>query len=124
MRDAQPAIERAGAELVLVGTGGPHFAKAFREEFAPGLRVLADPDLRSYTAVGFRRSLVALLSPKGLGPFVSALKNGFRQGKIMGDALQLGGTLVLRPGGEVAFAHASEHTFDRPEVSDVLAALR
>ena len=123
MRDAQPEIEKAGAELVLVGTGGPHFAKAFREEFAPGLRVLADPELKSYTAAGFGRSLARVLSPKGAGPFFRALKEGFRPGRTMGDVSQLGGTIVVRKSGQVAFSHASEGIFDRPVVEDVLAAL-
>ncbi len=124
MRDAQGEIEQAGAELVLVGTGGPHFAKAFREEFAPGLRVLADPELKSYSAAGFSRSLAKVFSPKAGIPFFRALKEGFRLGKVMGDAGQLGGTYVIREGGEVTFSHASDGIFDRPEVAEVVAALK
>jgi peroxiredoxin len=123
LRDSHHLIEEAGAELVLVGTGAPHFAKAFREEFAQGLRVLSDPELKSYSAAGFHRSLARLFNPKVAFKFARAYKDGHRIGRIMGDASQFGGTFVIRKGGEVAFSHSSEDIFDRPAVEDVLAAL-
>jgi hypothetical protein len=42
---------------------------------------------------------------------------------VQGDAWQLGGVLVVRKGGEVAYRHLSAEAGDHPPVADVLAAL-
>ena len=45
------------------------------------------------------------------------------QGRIIGDASQLGATFIVLPSGEVAWSHISKDASDNAEVKDVLGAL-
>ena len=46
------------------------------------------------------------------------------QGRIIGNAAQLGGVLVIAPDGSVRYVHLSEHSSDYPPAREVLAAAR
>ncbi len=54
----------------------------------------------------------------GLG----ALRAGLRQGSVQGDAWQIGGVKVVRPGGGIAYRYLSDSVGDHPPVAEVLAA--
>ncbi len=100
MCDRIDDIRALGAELVIVGNGGPSFAAAFREDFALAGPLLLDPELRAYRAAGLRRGRVELLSPRLPLHAVRAVLSGARQSGVQGDPWQLGGVFVIRPGGE------------------------
>jgi dehydrogenase/reductase SDR family member 12 len=123
LRDALPEIHRRGAELVVVGNGAPHFAAAFREDFALEGPLLVDPELRAYRAAGLRRGRVEVLSPRLPRNALRALRTGARQVGVQGDPWQLGGVFVLRPDGALTFRHASREAGDHPPIAAVLAAL-
>jgi len=118
------AIRDLGAELIMVGNGAPHFARAFLEDFGIATPLYVDPSLASYRALGMRRSLVrTLFSGKVLLYAARALRAGFRQGLTRGDHIQLGGVVVVRPDGTVPFRYLSETAGDHPKLADILAAL-
>ena len=48
---------------------------------------------------------------------------GVVQGRTIGHAAQLGGVLVIRPGGTVAWSHMSEDASDNARPEEILAAL-
>jgi NAD(P)-dependent dehydrogenase (short-subunit alcohol dehydrogenase family) len=123
LRDAQDEIRERGAELVIVGNGATHFAKAFREDFALDGPLIIDPELRAYRAAGLRRGRVEALSPRVPWNALRALRNGARQHAVQGDPWQLGGVFVIRPDGALAFQHRSREAGDHPPVAEVLAAL-
>lgn len=123
MHGALDEIRSRGANLVFVGSGAPHFASAFREEYGIGCPVLSDPDLQSYRALDARRGVVEALSPRLLGNAFRALRGGARQGTVQGDAWQLGGVFVIRPGGRVSYAYRSREAGDHPPVEELLEAL-
>jgi hypothetical protein len=124
MHREQPRMRAAGAELAFVGNGNRRYAAAFREELGLGAPIYVDTTLESYRALGMKRGMVAtVLSPRAWGHGLRALRGGARQKGIKGDAWQLGGTLVVRPGGQVAYRHLSREAGDHPPVADVLAAL-
>jgi NAD(P)-dependent dehydrogenase (short-subunit alcohol dehydrogenase family) len=123
LRDRQDEIRARGAELVIVGNGSPAFAASFREDYALDGPLLVDPELRAYRAAGLRRGRVEILSPRLPFEALRALRSGARQGAVQGDAWQLGGVFVIRPGGELAYGHMSRDAGDHPPVADVLAAL-
>jgi NAD(P)-dependent dehydrogenase (short-subunit alcohol dehydrogenase family) len=125
LRGALPEIRERGAELVIVGNGAPPFAAAFREdlELPADVPLLVDPALRAYRAAGLRRGRVELLSPRLPLHALRALRKGFRQTGVEGDPWQLGGVFVVRPGGVLAYRHASADAGDHPPVSDLLEAL-
>ncbi len=123
MRDGIPEIHRAGAELVIVGNGGPSFAAAFREDFGLDGPLLVDPELRGYRAAGLRRGRVEALSPKLARSAARALRAGHRQTGVEGDAWQLGGAFVIRPDGSLRFRHVADHAGDHARLDAILAAL-
>jgi hypothetical protein len=118
------AIERAGAALAFVGNGGRHFARAFAEELGLEAPVYVDTSLRAYQALGMKRGvLTALASPSVVASTARALRGGFRQKGVRGDAWQLGGVFVIAPGGAIRFAYASRAAGDHPPIEAVLEAL-
>jgi hypothetical protein len=120
---ALPQIRAGGAELHLVGNGNLRFGQAFRDEFAITSPVWIDTARETYKALGMKRGVASTL----LASFrnrARAAKSGFRQGWVKGDAWQLGGVLVVRPGGEVAYRYLSDAAGDHPPVEELLAALR
>lgn len=126
MRDHLHEIRARGADLVIVGNGAPSFAAAFRQDFrldVPGVVLLTDPDLVAYRAAGMRRGRVELLSPRVPLNAIRAYRSGARQGSIQGDPWQLGGVLVIRPGGDLTYRYVSSEAGDRPPLGPVLAAL-
>jgi NAD(P)-dependent dehydrogenase (short-subunit alcohol dehydrogenase family) len=123
LRGAQDEIRERGAELVIVGNGATHFAKAFREDFAIDGSLLVDPELRAYRAAGLRRGRVEILAPRVAWNGLRALRSGARQQAVQGDPWQLGGVFVIRPDGALTFQHRSREAGDHPPVADVLAAL-
>jgi NAD(P)-dependent dehydrogenase (short-subunit alcohol dehydrogenase family) len=123
LRDRIGDIRARGAELVIVGNGAEHFARAFREDFELDCPVLVDPELRSYRAAGLRRGRVEVLSPRLAGNALRALRGGFRQTGVEGDPWQLGGVFVVRPDGALTYRYASREAGDHPPPEDILAAL-
>jgi len=118
-------LRRKGAEVAVIGNGWPAMAKAFAQEMAlpPGMRVLTDPKREAYRLAGFRHGLWSTLAPAAILDNLRARKKGFRQTKTAGDPLQQGGTLVIAPGGEILFRHASARQGDHPPPEQVVAAL-
>jgi hypothetical protein len=118
------AIRARGAELILVGNGNRHFAEAFRSDLGITAPTYVDTKREAYRALemkrGFMRTLGSLDTWKGFG---RALRGGFRQKGVQGDPWQMGGVLVVLPGGQVAYRYLSESAGDHPPVADVLAAL-
>ncbi|RIL05141.1 MAG: hypothetical protein DCC71_11400 [Proteobacteria bacterium] len=123
MRDHVPAIRASGAELVVVGNGAERFAAAFREDLRLDVPLLVDPELRAYRAAGLRRGRVEALSPRLPLHALRALRTGHRQSAVQGDPWQLGGVLVIRLGGALAYRFASREAGDHAPIGDLLAAL-
>ena len=124
MRDHLDEIRDLGAELVVVGNGTAGFAAAFREDFELDGPIFVDPELRAYRAAGLRRGRAEALSPRLPLQAWRALRSGARQTSVQGDPWQLGGTLVIRPGGELTYRHVARDAGDHAPVEETLAALR
>jgi hypothetical protein len=122
---ARERFEQAGVGLVLIGQATPRHAAHFRRKLGlDPLPVLADEERASYKAMGLRRAnLGQLLGPRSV---LAGVKHGARsgvvQGRIVGDAAQLGGAALIATDGEVVFFAANEHAGDTVEPDDLLAA--
>jgi hypothetical protein len=116
-------IRASGAELVLIGNGSPAHARDFASREATGIRVLADPSLRTYEALGLKRSKAATLDPASVVAGARSTLRGHRQGKLQGDAWQQGGLFVVAPGGEVLFEQRNKSAGERPRLDAALAAI-
>jgi len=116
-------IHRAGAEVVVVGNGAPHFIAGFRE--LTGFRgpLYTDPSLASYRAADMKHGWSTFLNPRAITNGARALLKGHMQGKTQGDPAQQGGTLVIVPPGRVIFHHVSDTAGDHAKLEDVFRAL-
>jgi hypothetical protein len=125
---AREAFEAAKVGLVLIGQATPRHAAHFRRTMGIELPVLADRKRESYDAAGAKIATFSeLLGPKSVGIGVArAVRSGgrVRQGRTIGHNAQLGGALVIRPDGEVAFAHMSEDASDNASPEELLSAGR
>jgi hypothetical protein len=126
LQRAREQFEQAGVDLVLIGQASPRQATAFRRKLEIDLPVLADEQRETYKLAGHVRGGPAqLLGPKSLS---AGLKHGRRsgvmQGRIIGDARQLGGAAVIAKGGEVLWSHSSQNAGDTVEPPDLLEHAR
>lgn len=119
----RPEIEALGARLVFVGNGEVAWAREFEAEHSSGCRVLADPELVSYRAIGARRGWATTVGPRAVAAGLRALRRGFRQTQVRGVADQQGGVYVIAPGDLVLYFYLSGYAGDHPPVDDVLSAL-
>lgn len=124
MHRERERIERAGAALAFVGNGSPTFARAFREDLSLLSPVYVDTGLRAYAALGMKRGVAAALaSVSVLASAARAMRAGFRQKAVQGDAWQLGGVFVVAPGGERLYGYVSDAAGDHPPIEAVLASI-
>lgn len=124
LRGTVPAIRALGAELVVVGNGGPSHAQHFRDEQKLDFPLLVDPKLQAYEAAGLRRSVLSNFSFGALRSAARALGSGHRQGWTQGDPWQQGGTFVITPDGRTLFSYISREAGDHADVNQVLQVLR
>jgi prostamide/prostaglandin F2alpha synthase len=125
---AREKFDQAGVELVLIGQATPRHAAHFRRRQGIELPVLADKERESYKAAGAKVATVGeLLGPasatKGI---TTALRSGgrIRQGRTIGHNAQLGGSIVIKPDGTVAWSHMSEHAGDNASAEELLKAAK
>jgi hypothetical protein len=120
-------FEAAGVELAVIGQGTPRHAHAFHDDHGlEGLRLLVDPDRKTYAAAGAKMGGVTdLFGPTVVLRGLKAVA-GERvvQGRTVGHPAQLGGVLVIVPGGEIVWSHLAGDAGDNPPNSDVLEAAR
>lgn len=123
---ARAQFEEAGGRLVLIGQATPRHAAHFRRRQGIQLPVLADEDRVSYRAAGAKAGgMLDLFSPKVVAKgALTGLREKTIQGRTVGDAAQLGGTLVIRPDGQVTWSHMSTDAGDNASPEEILAALR
>jgi len=123
---AQEEFEAAGARLVLIGQLTPRHAAHFRRRENLNLTVLADNDRASYKAAGARvGSMSQLLGPGVVAKGVmTSLKTGKVQSRTIGHPAQLGGAMVIRPDGTIAWSRMARDASDNASPEEILAAVR
>jgi len=126
LQRARERFERAGVGLVLIGQATPRHAAHFRRRLGIELPVLADERRHSYAAAGARvATLGGLLGPKvlarGLRPMLSRRTH---QGRPVGNVSQLGGALIVAPGGALVFERMARDASDNVAAEVLLAAAR
>ena len=120
-------FEQAGVELVVIGQGEPEDAARFRRtQRVEDLPMLTDRTRESYRAAGTKVATFSeLVGPRVIGRGVRATVATRRhQGKIVGHPAQLGGVMIVKPGGEIAYSHLSSDASDYPDNAEVLEAAR
>ena len=112
--------------LVLVGQATPRQAAFFRRWIGIELPVLADEERVTYRAAGAKVATFGeLYGPSIIAKgAVASARHGVLQGRRIGDAAQLGGAMIIDPGGPVRWAHMSEDASDIASPAEILGALR
>jgi peroxiredoxin len=119
-------FDAAGARLALIGQGTPAHAAHFRDRHRLDIPMYVDQGRESYKAAGTKiATLSELLGPRVVakGALASG-RNGVVQGRTIGHPAQLGGVMVVKPGGEIAYAHLADDAGDNPPNDEVLRAAR
>lgn len=123
---ARLQFEAADARLVLIGQLTPRHAAHFRRHEHIDLPVLADEKRESYKAAGAKVATMGeLLGPKVMAKgAATTTKYRVVQGRTIGHPAQLGGAMVIAPGGEIAWSHMSDDASDNATPEEILEALR
>lgn len=123
---ARQEFHDADASLTLIGQATPRQAAHFRRRQGIELPVLADENRASYKAAGAKvATLGELLGPNLIAKGVAtAARTRVVQGRTVGHPAQLGGAMVIEPGGAVVWSHMSSDASDNAEPDEILAAAR
>jgi hypothetical protein len=119
-------FDQAGANLVLIGQLTPRHAAHFRRRQEIEVPVLADERRASYKAAGAKVATFGeLLGPKVLAKgILTSARTGQRQGQTIGHPAQLGGAMIIAPGGRVAWSHMAQDASDNASPEEILEAVR
>ncbi|EME29581.1 oxidoreductase [Galdieria sulphuraria] len=86
--------ENLGVRIAVVGQGSWQDARNFKAEINFPGDVYTDPELKTYEALEFTRSVKSFLQPSLLVRAYAAFREGLHQGPIQGKAFQNGGVIV------------------------------
>lgn len=107
-------LERPNSHIVFIGNGSPELITRFKAEL--GLNeapIYTDPTLKTFDACGLKRSLAYLLDPRGVKKFIGLHLAGYRQGPDQtGPHTQMGGVVVIKSSGEVAYHFIADYLGD------------
>jgi peroxiredoxin len=124
LRRNKKSIEKAGAQVVLVGMGTPSESAEFAEKFNVPFPIVADPQKKLYRKFELKRmSTLGFFSPSVALKGVAAIAGGHGIGMPQGDVRQLPGVFVIDTAGKIVFSHFSSNPADHPDPKTILAAL-
>lgn len=101
-------------------------AADFKEKQDIPFPLLVDRRRETHRAFELRRAtLLEVVGPKQVARGIKSLVTGNKQGRPAPkqDVLQLGGALVVAPGGDVLFEHQASSADDNASADELLAAL-
>jgi peroxiredoxin len=125
LKAAIPTIEGAGVQPIVIGNGTPLMAEAFVEETGLELPLYTNPSRDVYAALGTKRpGIEAFVQPRLWWNFLRAALHGKFPKRVQGDAAQLGGVFLVKPGGAMPYAYRSDLAGDHPSNDDLVMAAR
>lgn len=118
--DYQHEFNTRNAELIIIGNGKPQDLAAFAQVTGYSGKLFTDQSLESFKALGFTRNISGLFATEAVAKGFKAIKDGLRPGSIQGDALQLGGAVVVGPGDQVYYFYRGKQAADHAPVNAIL----
>jgi hypothetical protein len=113
-----------GAEIVAIGMGRVDMAKHFADTRSIPFPLLVDHDRDSYRALELKiGSLMDVAGPKVWMRGIKGTLSGHPSTLPKQDPKQMGGVMVVAPGGHVLYLHRAEESSDNPPIDEVLEAL-
>ncbi|MGW8193327.1 MAG: peroxiredoxin-like family protein [Desulforhopalus sp.] len=110
-------------KLAVIGLGDHTKIDEFKKITGYSGILLTDPSRKAFNLLGFSSSIGGFFGMKTLSRGLSALRQGVRPGSLQGNALQLGGALLLDSDGSVRYLYRSSEAGDDPPVDEMLASL-
>lgn len=108
--------------LALVGQGTPEQTADFVRKLELPYPVLGDPERVAYAAYGLTEAGAReFFKPESGRAYLRSVLSGARQGRVVGNARQLGGAFVVDRGGVVRLAHPSAYPGDHASTEELLA---
>jgi peroxiredoxin len=124
LRRNKKSIEKAGAQVVLVGMGTPSESAKFAAKFNVPFPIVADPEKKLYRKFELKQmSTLGFFSPSVALKGVAAIVGGDGIGMPQGDVRQLPGVFIINTAGQIVFSHFSGNPADHPDAKTILAAL-
>jgi len=129
LRDRHQELVSRGANVAVIATGLPAMAKDFQEQYRLPFPVLVDTPRVTYAALGLKRlsgrgvTWVLIRESLLVRGLVKVLRFGVGRPKKKQDIFQLGGALVVAPGGVVKLVHRADEYTDNVPVDALLGAL-
>ena len=124
MQERLSEFEQRGAEVVVISFATPARLDQYLKIRPWPFRVLADPERVAYRAFGLERaSWAQLLKPGVILTYLGLILRGRRPKAAHEDVHQLGGDFVLDRPGKLLYAYRSSDPADRPDVSELIAAV-
>ena len=108
---------------MVIGCGKAGHIEAFQKATGYTGKILTDPSRESFKILGLTSSIGGLLGMKTISRALSALKQGIKPGSIQGNALQLGGAVIVDSGPSIRYFYKSSEAGDDPPVQEMLEAL-
>jgi hypothetical protein len=118
----QLAAEDKIPPVLLVFQGSPRVGEKMLGERWPGVRGIADPELKLYQAFGIRRgNLFELAGPNIYVAGARAALKGNMQGfgRPIGDPNLLPGAFLVQPDGRITWEHRFTHAGDHPDWTEL-----
>lgn len=120
----QERIAAAGLAIAVITQGTPQMTGEFAKTFAPGLRVLADPERKVYQAYGLERGNVfqTALNRRVWQAVARAKQKGYQlelppAGQ---DAMQMSGIFIINPEGRIVLPYYYDDIADHPPLTLLL----
>lgn len=123
LRREQNGLKKSGIDVVLVSSGSPAQAEAFRHDYEVPFRIVIDSDCVLFKKYGLRdMDPRDYRSPRMLVQVVKVLAQGYGYKSGQGSSSQLGGVFIIDTGGKVRFAHIAANAADHPSPKEIIRA--
>lgn len=114
-----------GVRVVVVTFEDDFFARAYVEETGVEWPLLVDVERSLYRAYGMERGRWRdILGPAAWWSYLKLVLRGRKMEKSHGDVRQLGGDVLVDPGGVVRLHYVGSGPADRPAVEEVFEKLK
>jgi hypothetical protein len=125
--EGKSRIQAAGLGIAIIMQGTPEESAKFAAEFAPGLKVLADPERVSYAAYGLERGNLfqTFFNPRVWSAVSRSRKKGYKvepppEGQ---DAMQMSGTFIISTEGKIELPYYYDDISDHPPLDLLLSGV-